>query len=207
MLLEDFSDCALDEVRALDFKGQWANFFPQQKFEYVDLEIGTGNGLHFAHRSLSHPERLMLGIEIKFKPLIQTIRRARLYAEKQNAVMMRFNAYQIENLFQDNEINNIYIHHPDPWPKQKHWKHRLIQTEYLERLHKIQKVGSFIDFKTDSKCYFDWATEIFKSSPYKVTKYTTDLHHSEFAKDNFVTHFEKIFLKKGQPIFYAQLTK
>lgn len=207
MLLEDFSDCALDEVRALDFKGKWAEFYSDQKFEAVDLEIGTGNGLHFAHRSLTNPERLILGIEIKFKPLIQTIRRARLNADSTNSVMMRYNAYKIEDLFENGELNNVYIHHPDPWPKKKHWKHRLIQTSYLQKLYQIQKPGSFVDFKTDSKCYFDWASEIFKTGPYQITRYTEDLHNSEYASENFVTHFEKIFLRKGQPIYYARLTK
>ncbi len=207
MLLEDFSDCALDEVRAQEFKGKWANFYKDQKFDSVDLEIGTGNGLHFAHRSLMNPERLILGIEIKFKPLIQTIRRARLNADSTNSVMMRYNAYKIEDLFDLGELNNVYIHHPDPWPKKKHWKHRLIQTTYLEKLFQIQKPGSFVDFKTDSKCYFDWATEIFKTGPYQVTRYTDDLHNSDFALENFVTHFEQIFLRKGQPIYYARLSK
>ena len=207
MLLEDFSDYAIDETQAPEFKGKWSTFYKDQDFKSIDLEIGTGNGLHFAHRATQNPDRLVLGIEIKFKPLIQSIRRARLESETLNSVMMRFNAYKIEELFSENEINNIYIHHPDPWPKKKHWKHRLIQPAYLEKIFKVQKPGSFLDFKTDSKCYFDWATPIFKNSPYKITRYSEDLHNSDYASENFVTHFEKIFLRKGQPIYYARLVK
>jgi tRNA (guanine-N7-)-methyltransferase len=207
MLLEDFSHCALDEERAPQFKGKWSDFYSEQKFNHVDLEIGTGNGLHFAHRAALEPKRLLLGIEIKFKPLIQSIRRAHKNSPTKNSVMMRYNAYRLEDLFVEGEINDVFIHHPDPWPKKKQVKHRLLQPEYLEKLYKMQKPGSILDFKTDSVDYFEWATPILEASPYKIIKYTKDLHNSEYAKDNFETHFEKIFLRKGQPIFYAQMIK
>lgn len=207
LLLEDFSHCALDEEDAPKNKGRWADFYSPKTFSHVDLEIGTGNGLHFAHRAQNHPERLLLGIELKFKPLIQSIRRAQLQSPTKNSVIMRYNAYRIEELFVENELNDVFIHHPDPWPKKKQWKHRLLQAEYLEKLFKIQKTGSILDFKTDSQCYFEWVTPILEASPYKIIKYTLDLHNSEYAKDNFETHFEKIFLRKGQPIYYAQMVK
>ncbi len=177
------------------------------EFKTVDLEIGTGNGLHFAHRANTNPDRLLLGIEIKFKPLIQSIRRAYKYSEVKNSIMMRYNAYNIEELFHEGELTDIFIHHPDPWPKKKQIKHRLLQPEYLDKLYSIQKNNGILDFKTDSADYFEWVTPILKSSKYKIIKFTKDLHNSEFAEGNFETHFEKIFLKKGQPIFYAQMLR
>lgn len=207
MLLEDFSHCALDEERAPTYKGRWLDFYSSKNFKEVDLEIGTGNGLHFAHRAAMYPDRLLVGIEIKFKPLIQAIRRAQKDSEAKNSVILRYNAYHVENLFQPGELKDIFIHHPDPWPKKKQVKHRLMQPEYLEKLFAIQKSGGILDFKTDSKDYFEWVTPILKSSPYKIIKFTDDLHNSEFAADNFQTHFEKIFLRKGQPIYYAQMLR
>lgn len=207
MLLNDFSDHALDEERAPTFKGNWKKFYPEQSFDKVDLEIGTGNGLHFAHRAQSHPNRLLLGIEIKFKPLVQSIRRALKNNTTKNAVMMRYNACLIQDLFGDEELDDVFIHHPDPWLKKKQWKHRLIQSEYLKHLYRIQKPGTLIEFKTDSEDYFNWAVPMFKDSPYEMLKYTKDLHSSDYAADNFVTYFEKIFIKKQQPIYYTQLRK
>lgn len=207
MLLEDFADRAFDEEKAIEFKGKWKQVLTGKTYDKVDLEIGTGNGYHFANRSSKDTERLLLGIEIKFKPLVQAIRRALKEGAENNAFMMRFNAYQIQRLFEKEEIDNIYIHHPDPWPKKRNWKHRLIQNEYMDKLFEIQKPGSIIEFKTDSKDYFFWSKEIFEKSKYKVIAYTEDLHHSEFADQNFVTHFETIFLRKGQPIYYTQLLK
>lgn len=207
MLLEDYSYRALDEVRAPLHKGQWATAISGKTFTKVDLEIGTGNGYHFADRASKNTDRLLVGIEIRFKPLIQAIRRAINLGAKDNALMLRYNAYRLEDLFTEQELNDVYIHHPDPWPKKKHWKHRLIQDEFLAKLYKMQKPGSILEFKTDSQDYFMWATEIFKRGPYKMMAYTEDLHNSEWASLNFVTHFEKIFLRQGLPIYYTKLIK
>jgi tRNA (guanine-N7-)-methyltransferase len=120
---------------------------------------------------------------------------------------MRYDASSLTDVFAELELNNVYIHHPDPWPKKRHWKHRLIQTEFLEQLHGLMRSGSFMDFKTDSRDYFEWAVPLFKASRFQLTRETWDLHKSEWAGENFVTHFETIFLSKGQPIHYARLEK
>ena len=207
LLVEDYASRAFHEEKAVEYKGRWDQVFPLQTFSGIDLEIGTGNGLYFAHRASLNPDRLLLGIELKFKPLIQSIRRALNQGATQNALMMRFNAYQVERLFSAQELNHIFIHHPDPWPKTKHWKHRLIQAEYMQKLFQIQKTGSFVEFKTDSKDYYLWSMNVFKKSSYDIVEWTEDLHGSIYSERNFVTHFERIFLKKGQPIFYIRLVK
>ena len=101
----------------------------------------------------------------------------------------------------------MFIHHPDPWPRQRDYKHRLIQTEFLETLYGLMRAGSFVNFKTDSEDYYDWALPLIQQSKFKVTRQTRDLHQSEWAGENFVTHFEQLFLQKGQPIFYCRFEK
>lgn len=206
MLNGEFSRWAFNEERAPLVKGKWREEFGVGGEHPVDLEIGTGNGYFFAHLAKKSPERALVGIELKFKPLIQSIRRA-LRGGATNARIVRYDAVRVDDIFAEGELNNIYIHHPDPWPKERHWKHRLIQTEFLNELHRLMRPGSFVDFKTDSREYFEWAVPLFKSSPFQLTRETWDLHNSEWQAENFVTHFETIFLKKGQPIHYARLEK
>jgi tRNA (guanine-N7-)-methyltransferase len=67
--------------------------------------------------------------------------------------------------------------------------------------------GAFLDFKTDSADYFDWAIERFHASPFKVVRETRDLHSSEWKGENFITHFESLFIGQGLPIHYARLVK
>lgn len=235
-LLGEFSEFAFDEERVLELKGQWRSLafasnrdkaegqsqeqrnlsshsgaedvsYPLFENHALDLEIGTGNGLHFAHRAINQPQRLLVGLELKYKPLIQAIRRA-LRAGAVNARMARYNAVYLDDIFAPDELNDVFIHFPDPWAKTEgHKKHRLIQDHFLERLYRLQKKGGAVFFKTDSRDYFDWAVEHFKQSSYQLVDECYDLHNSQFANDNFITHFESLFLKQGLPIYYLRAIK
>lgn len=203
----EYSRWAFNEEEAPLKRGSWrAEVFEVPPESPLDLEIGTGNGYHFAHRAAQFPERNLVGIELKYKPLIQSVRRA-INAQAENMRGVRYNARLLGNLFAPNELNQVFIHFPDPWEKKRQQKHRLIQKEYMDLLHTLQQPGSLIEFKTDSRSYFDWALEIFKGSPYRLERVSFDLHQSEFAQENFVTHFEQIFLRQGLPIHYALLRK
>lgn len=201
----EFGPWSYDEEAAPLLRSRWrSEGFGGKADEFpVDLEIGTGNGLHFAHRSIHFPERGLVGIELKYKPLIQSIRRARR-AGMENARMVRYNAYLIQDLFAPCEINDVFIYFPDPWEKSRQHKHRLIQDEFLRRLHEIQRPGSRLYFKTDSRDYFEWSLERFQRAPfYKMLGYTFDLHASDYRGDNFITQFEQLFIRQGLKIGWA----
>ena len=201
----EYKDWAFDEEKSPGFKGVWrAEVFKTSENHPLDLEIGTGNGFHFAHFAKTNPDRSLIGIELKYKPLIQSIRRVRRDGGT-NARICRYNAVMISDLFNLGELNDVYIHFPDPWEKSV--KHRLIQDEFLVELFKVQKPGGKVYFKTDSKDYYEWALEKFKTCPYMLEDYTDNLHHSKWAPMNFVTHFEGLFLRQKLPIHFALLSK
>ncbi len=206
LMYTEFKDWSFDK-QAVENKGKWR----EEVFECgpevpIDLEIGTGNGTHFAQLTESHPERKFIGLELKFKTLVQSIRRS-LRAGCRNARMARIRAEKITELFAPEEINNVYIHFPDPWPKPRHHKNRLIQTQFLLDMYSVMKPGSFVEFKTDDYPYFRWAVQYFRKSPFTISFYSEDLHKSSRQKQNFVTHFESLFLNKGQPIYICVLGK
>ena len=202
----EYADWAYDEERAKQHRGKWRRQFGVEDLAPMDLEIGTGNGYFFAHRAVSEPSRSLIGMELKYKPLIQSIRRARRDGAE-NARIARYDAACLEDIFAAEELNHVFIHHPDPWPRKRDWKHRLIQDPFLETLWGLMRPGSFVNFKTDSEDYYDWALPIFEASKFRKLRATRDLHQSEWASENFVTHFESLFLQKGQPIFYCRFEK
>ena len=104
-------------------------------------------------------------------------------------------------------MDNVYIHFPDPWIKKSKKKNRLINSQFLENLYSKQKSGRFIEFKTDSLDYFNWAMEFFEASSYDVVDKSYDLHESEYANKNYITHFEKIFMKQNIKINYVKVFK
>jgi tRNA (guanine-N7-)-methyltransferase len=200
----EFAAVAYDEERAQEFKGHWREkSFGVGADVPLDLEIGTGNGYFFAHRAVAEPSRCLLGLEIKFKPLIQSIRRA-LNAGSKNARIARFHAALLDVIIADGELNHVFVHHPDPWSKRNKQKRRLMNRDFLMCLLRKQRPGSFLDFKTDSHDYFIWACEEIKNTSYVVERFSEDLHNSEWSSENFVTQFERIFISKGQPIYYLR---
>lgn len=206
-LENEFKDHAFSETRGPLKKGLWRKeVFGVSENHPMDLEIGTGIGKHFTHYCAQNPDRCLVGIEIKYKPLIQTIRRT-LHQGSRNCAMVRFHAFNIQELFGEGEIDKLIIHFPDPWTSPRKPKNRVMRREMLERFFRLQRSNSVLEFKTDSKEYFEWALEEIQSSPYVLEMHTFDLHNSEMKEKNFITTFEQIFLNKGQPIYYFRLRK
>jgi tRNA (guanine-N7-)-methyltransferase len=202
-MLPEYKNWIYLEEEAVGLKGKWASVFEDPK-KPLDLEIGCGNGFFFAQQVENRLDRNLLGIELKYKPLVQSVRRVK-NKNLLNGRGIRFHAGYIDGIFVPQEINHIYIFFPDPWPKKRHRKNRLLNAQFFKMLSDIQKSNEFIDFKTDSEDYFDQVYSQISETPYKIVRHSRDLHKSEWAQENFMTSFEKIFTDKGQPTFYMRL--
>lgn len=203
----EFRDFAFDEERSPLNKGKWrSEIFKVSDETPIDLEIGTGNGKHFQHHAKTHADRCLVGLELKYKPLIQTIRGA-LRNDCKNARICRYHAMNIDLLFAEQELNDIYIHFPDPWTSPRKPKNRFVNRRVLGLLHGLQRPGAKIEFKTDSREYFLWALEEIKNSPYIIEFETLNLHQSEIATENFITQFERIFMRQGIEINFVRLRR
>jgi len=205
----DYKDFAFNEERAPLNKGKWReSVFKCEISVPMDLEIGTGAGMHFANWAFKNPKHNIVGLELKYKPLIQTIRRAQSTGQRNSAVA-RFHAFDIEQLFSAGEINNVFIHFPDPWTTPRKPKNRVVNRNILSQLYEMQRPGSFLEFKTDSREYFLWALDEIKESKYKVEFQTLDLYKEGgiYLEKNYQTTFEKIFVRQQIEINYIKLTK
>jgi tRNA (guanine-N7-)-methyltransferase len=172
----------------------------------LDLEIGVGNGEFLAHHASLHPERCVLGIERKFKPLVQSLKRAQR-AELNNAALLRYQAGHLEDIFAPEELNNIYLFFPDPWPKTKHHKNRLVNDRFLKSTFTLQRANSRFEIKTDNDEYYEWILQFAKNSQYEIDAQTTDLHQSSLSVANYMTQFERLWTEKGLKTKYLRLSK
>jgi tRNA (guanine-N7-)-methyltransferase len=210
MLCEDYNGDALTEEQGAANKGKWAEVFGNSN--PIDLEIGTGSGHFFAYQTLKEPQRNLLGIELKFKPLIQAIQKCQQHPQK-NFRIVRFRAEFLPVLVTPNEIENVFIHFPDPWPKRAQKKHRLLNAKFFTDLFALQKPGSFLQIKTDSRDYFDFILSEIKKTPYSNKSVSFDFHadklqanpQGEFIKSRETppTQFEGIFLAQDLPIHFG----
>ena len=205
----EFKDFAFNEERAPLNKKKWrSEVFHCVETAFLDLEIGTGSGMHFAYHANKFPERYLVGIELKYKPLIQSIRRARVKGLK-NSAICRYHAFNVDLLFAQQELNNVYIHFPDPWVTPRKPKNRVVNQTILNELYDMQRPSSFLEFKTDSREYFLWSLDEIKQTKYKIEYQTLNLSAEEtiYKQNNFQTSFEKIFVNQGIEINYIKLIK
>lgn len=205
----EYRDFAFNEERAPLNKGKWRSaVFKCENVKALDVEIGTGAGAHFSHRANNNLDRYLVGLELKYKPLIQSIKRAQALGAK-NSAICRYHAFNIDLLFDDDEINNVFIHFPDPWVTPRKPQNRVVNKAILDGLYRMQRNNNFLEFKTDSREYFLWALDEIKQTKYKVEFQTLNLYAEggKYLQENFPTTFEKIFVKQGIEINYIRLVK
>ena len=185
------------------YKGRWCEFFGNDNPIYI--EIGMGRGGFLISHALNNPNINYIGFE-KFTVVIV---KALENIEKEenpldNLCVVRFDAQQILELFEDDEVDRIYLNFSDPWPKDRHAKRRLTCRDFLHRYKQVLKTEGNITFKTDNDDLFDYSIEEMKAVGMDFEKMTLDLHKSEFIEGNIMTSYEKKFHEMGKNINMVQ---
>ncbi|MBQ2205287.1 MAG: tRNA (guanosine(46)-N7)-methyltransferase TrmB, partial [Lachnospiraceae bacterium] len=108
---------------------------------------------------------------------------------------------KIENYFDKNSVDKIYLNFSDPWPKKRHESRRLTHLNFLKKYERILKNCAMIEFKTDNVQLFDFSIEEIGKSNFEIISKTYDLHNDEILnKDNIMTEYEEKFSSKGNKI-------
>ena len=166
--------------------------FPQK--ERVILEIGSGMGEATAQIAGSSADTGYLAVEMHSAGLAALLL---LIVEKQltNIKMIREDAtYLLANYIPDNSVDGIHLLFPDPWPKNRQHKRRIVQSEFIELIAKKLKPAAFIHIATDWQPYADWIKPRFDANP----KFTGGI----VPRPNWrvLSKFEGQGLKKGHVV-------
>lgn len=146
-----------------------------QSYKSIWLEIGFGNGEFLIKQALDNPDILFIGCE----PFLNGVASLLGKMEKLNINNIRIfidDARKLLETLPDNSLDKAFIICPDPWPKRKHYKRRLINQEFLELL--FPKINSELIIATDHTNYAEWIlkhlqlTKLFKLSSSELDSYT-----------------------------------
>lgn len=130
----------------------------------VWLEAGFGAGEHLAAQAARHPEALFIGAE----PFVNGVAAclARLDAAKvANVRLHHGDVREVIERLPDDSVGRLYVLFPDPWPKTRHKKRRLIQGDFIAGAARVLRPGAVLRFATDWADYADWTLERFLASP------------------------------------------
>ena len=171
----------------------------------LELEIGCGIGDFIVQIAARHPERNYIAIDIFNQGCRQTCSRIER-SGLTNILMMRIEArYLMHHYLGEGSLQAIYINCPDPWPKKRQRKRRLLNQDFLDlALYCLQEKGN-LNFCTDFVDYGETAAELlYRDERFKnlaPTPYTHDLENYPISK------YMQRFLDRGQPIYLCRYRK
>jgi len=120
----------------------------------ITLEIGAGHGHFLTDYAAAHPTEFCIGCDL-LRDRVERALRKRNRAKLTNLVFLRAEASEvIAALPPHTVLQRIFVLFPDPWPKRRHHKHRLMQTEFLHPLAAKAAPGADLCFRTDDAAYF-----------------------------------------------------
>jgi tRNA (guanine-N7-)-methyltransferase len=163
----------------------------------LEVEIGAGDGSFLAAYAAAHPQTNFIGVERLLGRLRKIDRKAHRAGLK-NLRLIRIEAsYFAKYLLPLGDVRAIHIYFPDPWPKRRHWKNRLITPDFTEVARAALQLGGEIHLRTDDEHYFAQMVESFASNP----------NFEKMAPPQsliaFTTDFERGFAKRGVATRYA----
>lgn len=184
--------------RLKDKQGKWGQTFQ----EFVEgnpgnklvLEIGCHKGKTIRDMAKDHADHNFLGIDITFKRVVYTAKRAK-EANLKNVMSILGDAQQIDLLFAEEELDGVLIFFPDPWSKKaKQQKHRLISPEFCQMVFKLLKKDGYLWFKTDHDEYFAESSIAIEQAGF--IKNTTP---KGLPSETYETTFERKFRLMNEP--------
>jgi tRNA (guanine-N7-)-methyltransferase len=126
----------------------------------LEIDLGCGDGSFLVEMARHYPERDFLGVE-RLLGRVRKVCRKVTRAGLANARVLRLESrYVVEWLLPPASISRLHLLCPDPWPKVRHHRRRLIQPDFLAAVRRVLEPGGEFLFMTDHEDYFRWAEEI-----------------------------------------------
>ena len=168
----------------------------------LEVDLGCGDGSFLLEMARLHPERDFLGVE-RLLGRVRKVCKKLTRQHLENARVLRLESrYVIEWLLPDAAVSRVHLLCPDPWPKARHHRRRLVQTEFLAAVRRVLAPGGEFLFMTDHEEYFRWAED-------KIAAF------GQFARlpwddDTFFypkTDFQQLWESAGKPMWRLRCRK
>ena len=163
----------------------------------LEVELGSGDGSFLANYARLHPDRNFIGVE-RLLGRLRKLDRKGQRAGLTNLRLIRLEAtYVVEWLLPLGNVNALHIYFPDPWPKRKHRKNRLVNERFTELCCAALAPGGVVYLRTDDADYFEQMERVFgENAAFQPVETPAELMA-------VVTDFERNFHLRGVPTLSA----
>lgn len=186
-------------------KGQWRDKVFKNDNPLV-LELGCGKGEYTVGLAERYPNKNFVGVDIKGARFWRGAKTA-IEQEISNAAFIRTQIELIEHVFEQNEVDEIWITFPDPQIKYKRTKHRLTNLQFLERYKKVLKADGLVHLKTDSEFMHGYTLGLLHGLGYEVLYANHNVYKLEGSPKEVTeiqTFYENQYLEKDKAITYIR---
>lgn len=189
-----------------DKHGEWGSLDWQEVFgnnHPIHVEYCAGNGDWILNKALLNPQHNWVAVEQKF----ERVRKIWVKGERLNlpnlitvcGEALTFTKYYVK----ERSFDEMYVNFPDPWPKERHAKHRLIQCPFVKELARVSKKEGKVIFVTDHPPYaFQMCEEMLKEDIWNAS-FPFPYFKTEWA-DYGTSFFDSLWREKGKIIHYMQ---
>jgi len=185
---------------AVSNKGKWKEIFKNNNPIY--LEIGMGKGKFIIENAKRNPDINYIGLEVAESVLVRALEKL-IDEPLPNLVLLHEDAFELNNIFEDGEIDKIYLTFSDPWPKSRHAKRRLTCNNISNSYRKALKENGSLEFKTDNRKLFEYSILEFIKNGLEFKELSLNLH--EDKEDVITTEYEDKFIAKGNVIYFVEV--
>lgn len=169
--------------------------FPRE--QPLEIELGCGDGSFLIHYAGLRADRNFLGVE-RLLGRARKVERKALRASLTNLRLLSIEAgYFLEFLLPPGSVRVLHVYFPDPWPKRKHWKHRLVNDRFAHLAARALVPGGEVHLRTDDASYFSQMTRVFEASA------LFDRIEAPADLAALLTDFERDFQARGVPTLRA----
>lgn len=181
-------------------KGEWHKLFGNNN--PIHIEVGTGKGQFLTRMAQLYPNINYIGVE-KYDSVIITALERIQEAGIPNLKLLNEDVIRLTEFFAVAELDRVYINFTDPWPKNRHEKHRLTHERFLKMYEQVEKQNAEVHFKTDNQSLFEYSLHSFSKYGMILNNVSLDLHQSEI-EENVMTEYEERFSAKGMRIYRCE---
>lgn len=182
-----------------DYPGKWHECFGNHN--PIHLELGCGRGRFISRLAEMNQEINYIAVDLYDELLVYVLRKAN-ELNLNNLRIIPMNIKNLAGIFEQGEIERLYLNFSTPWPSRRHHRRRLTYPDFLKMYQKVLKKGSEIWFKTDDEPLFKDSLGYFSLTGFREQYKTYDLHAGG-CSEGVMTEYEEKFHNRGVKIKFA----
>jgi tRNA (guanine-N7-)-methyltransferase len=192
----------------------WNEVFPSLKWN-IDaplpagelwLEIGFGGAEHLLWQAENHPDIHLVGAEPFLTGVAKAVRGAH-ESRLKNLSLHHGDVRDVLAALPANHLSKIFILFPDPWPKSRHHKRRLLRSKFIAELYRVLSPGGELRFASDIIHYVDWTLARLKTHGGWDFTHTQNIDWRHRGEDWPGTRYEAKAGREGRPCHYFKFIK